>query len=387
VTENRASVLVSAAVLLASAPWFSGTAVAPHLAAEWQLGARGAASITSAVQLGFVVGTFLYAFLNLADIFNARRVFFVSALAAGASNLAFAWLAAALPGALSFRFLTGLFLAGVYPVGMRIVASWFRTGLGWRLGLLVGALTLGTASPFLIRGVAGDLDWRLVASAASVSAVAGAVVPLMMRDGPHLQRRARFDAAMLFKVFRIAPFRQAALSYFGHMWELYAFWSLLPAYLTARFAASEWHGTVPVVVFLVIAMGALGCVGGGWISRTVGERRVALVSLVASALLCALSGFAYDLPPALLIAYVLVWGVVVVSDSPQFSALSARACPPEYTATALTVQNGIGFAITIASIQFLPIAAGWVGWQWVFVCLAPGPALGAWILRRQSPAR
>jgi len=385
VTENRASLLVSLAVLLASAPWFSGTAVAPHLAAEWQLDARDAAWITSAVQLGFVVGTFLYAALNLADIYNARRVFFVSALAAAASNLAFAWLVTALPGALSFRFLTGLFLAGVYPVGMRIVASWFRTGLGWRLGLLVGALTLGTASPFLIRSVAGDLDWRLVVSAASMSAVAGAVIPLTMRDGPHLQHRARFDGAMLFKVFRIAPFRQAAFSYFGHMWELYAFWSLLPVFLAARFAGTRWESAVPLVAFLAIGMGTLGCIGGGWISRTAGERRVARASLGASALLCALSGFAYDLAPPLLVAYVLAWGIVVVSDSPQFSALSAKACPPEYTATALTVQNGIGFAITIVSIQLLPVAAAAIGWQWVFVCLAPGPALGAWVLRSNNP--
>lgn len=370
-------------MLLASAPWFSGTAVAPRLVVEWQLDARGAASITSAVQLGFVVGTFLYAFLNLADIFNARRVFVVSALAAAASNLAFAWLAAALPSALMFRFLTGLFLAGVYPVGMRIVASWFRTGLGWQLGLLVGALTLGTASPFLIRAVAGHLEWRLVASVASALAVAGAVIPLAMADGPHLQARARFDAAMLVKVFRVAPFRQAACSYFGHMWELYAFWSLLPVYLTARFAGTGWQDAVPLVVFLAIATGAAGCVGGGWLSRSIGERRVALASLVASAVLCALSGFAFDLSPGLLVAYVLVWGVVVVSDSPQFSALSARACPPEYTATALTVQNGIGFAITIVSIQILPIVAERIGWQWMFVCLVPGPAIGAWILRRE----
>ena len=380
-TENRASIFVSVAVLLASAPWFSGTAVAPRLSAEWRLDAHGAAALTSAVQLGFVAGTFLYAALNLADIFNARRVFFLSAIAAGLANLAFAWLSNGLRTGLALRFATGLFLAGVYPVGMRIVASWSRTGLGWRLGLLVGALTLGTASPFLIRAIGTGLDWRSIASVASLSAAVGAAIPMMMHDGPHLQKRARFDAAMLFRVFRMPPFRRAAFSYFGHMWELYAFWSLLPAYLSARAIGTAWQSAVPALVFATIGMGAVGCVAGGWISRAVGERRVAVVSLVSSAMMCALSGFAYELPVVVLVAYVSLWGIVVVSDSPQFSALSARACPPEYTATALTVQNGIGFAITIASIQVLPIAAEVIGWRWVFVCLAPGPALGAWVLR------
>ena len=366
-------------MLLASATWFSGTAVAPALVREWGLGPAGAAWLTVAVQAGFVTGTFLYAALNLADVFNARRVFFASALAGAFCNAAFAFLAGGLRSAVVLRFLTGVTLAGVYPVGMKIVASWFRTGLGWRLGLMVGALNVGTASPYLLQALGRQLPWRWLAASASALAVAGGLLVLGgLRDGPHLSGRARFDARMMLRVFAHPPFRLTAFGYFGHMWELYAFWSLVSFYLAARFATEPaWSARLPLVSFLVLSAGAIGCAGGGWISRTVGERRVALVSLLASATLCAGSGLAFLLDPAWLIAYLLAWGVVIVSDSPQFSALAARNCPPEYTGTALTVQNGVGFAITVVSIQLTAALAPRLGWRWAFVFLAVGPLLGA----------
>jgi MFS family permease len=357
------------------------------LRVEWRLSDTQSAWLTIAVQLGFITGTFLYALLNIADRLNARRVFFVSALLGAAFNVIFAGFARGLDETLVLRFLTGLTLAGVYPVGMKIVASWFQTGLGWRLGVLVGALTVGTASPYLMRALGSGLSWRVPAALGSVSAImGGAVVLFGVGDGPHLRNRARFDYRMLFKVFRHRQFRYTAFGYFGHMWELYAFWSLSSFYLAERFQdrARDWEDHLPFLSFLTVGVGAIGCAGGGWISRRNGERTVALVSLIVSASCCALSGFAFQLAPAALLLFVLIWGVFVVSDSPQFSALAARYCPPDYTGTALTVQNGIGFAVTVFSIQLLPLIAGVTGWRWAFIFLSVGPAIGAWFIWRLS---
>jgi len=385
VSPTRALLGVSLAVLLAGSTWFSGTAAIPTLRAAWGLTDVQAAWLTIAVQAGFITGTFLYAALNVADVFNARRVFLVSAVLGAAFNAGFAWASQGLAVALAFRFLTGVTLAGVYPVGMKIVASWFRTGLGWRLGVLVGALVLGTASPYLIQAVGAGVDWRVLATAGSVLALlGGALVGAVVPDGPYLTVRAPFDARAALRVFASPAFRYTAFGYFGHMWELYALWSLVAFYLRDRFVGDDagWISAIPLIAFATVAAGAVGCVAGGWISRRVGERQVALVSLLVSGGLCVLSGFAQALPAAGLVAYLLVWGVFVVSDSPQFSALAARYCPPEYTATALTIQNGIGFAVTVVSIQLLPFVAQRVGWRWAFVALAVGPLIGAHFMWR-----
>jgi MFS family permease len=385
VSSTRALLGVSLAVLLAGSTWFSGTAAIPTLRAAWGLTDVQAAWLTIAVQAGFITGTFLYAALNVADVFNARRVFLVSAVLGAAFNAGFAWASLGLAVALAFRFLTGVTLAGVYPVGMKIVASWFRTGLGSRLGVLVGALVLGTASPYLIQAVGAGVDWRVLATVGSVLAlVGGALVVAVVPDGPYLTVRAPFDARAALRVFASPAFRYTAFGYFGHMWELYALWSLVAFYLRDRFVGDDarWTSVIPLIAFATVAAGAVGCVAGGWISRRVGERQVALVSLLVSGGLCVLSGFAQALPAAGLVAYLLVWGVFVVSDSPQFSALAARYCPPEYTATALTIQNGIGFAVTVVSIQLLPFVAQQVGWRWAFVALAVGPLIGAHFMRK-----
>ncbi len=382
---GRALGVVSLAVLLAGATWFSGTAAIPALRREWGLGDAQAAWLTIGVQLGFITGTLIYAVLNIADVFNARRVFLVSASSCAAFNAGFAWLAHGLAAAVLFRFLTGVTLAGVYPVGMKIVASWFRTGLGWRLGVMVGALVFGTATPYLIQALGAGSSWRGLTSLGSASAVAGGLlIATAIGDGPYLSARARFDPTALLRVFAHPPFRNTAFGYFGHMWELYALWSLVGFYLAGSFAVrgAEWAKAIPLVAFATVAVGAVGCAAGGWISRRVGERDVAIVSLGVSGTACALSGFAYALPPAALVAFLLVWGLFVVSDSPQFSALAARYCPAEYTGTALTVQNGIGFAVTVVSIQILPLVAARVGWRWAFVCLALGPAFGAWFMAK-----
>jgi MFS family permease len=382
--ERRALLVVSAAVLLASATWFSGTAAARALASTWSLDPSAAAWLTNATQYGFIGGTILYALANLADRYNARWVFFLSAWAGAVCNLGFAWVAQDLSTALPFRFLTGMTLAGVYPVGMKIIATWFREGLGWRLGVMVGCLTLGTAFPYGVDAIGLDLDWRTMVSIASGAALLGGLLMLVgIGDGPFLRQRARLDLRMAFNVFRHPPFRNTALGYFGHMWELYALWALAGFFVAASVGDDPtWSARVPILAFATVAVGSLGCIIGGFISRRSGERKVALVSIVISGAMCASSGLAFDLPPALLLVFLLIWGTFVVSDSPQFSALAARHAPPAYTGTALTIQNGIGFLVTTASIQLVPILAAQVGWRWAFTLLTAGPILGTYFTRK-----
>jgi MFS family permease len=382
---NCALLIVSTAVLLASSTWFSGTAAAPDLVRSWGLTAAEGAWVTISVQLGFIAGTFFYALFNLADVFNARWVFFVSALLGAVFNAAFAFLAEGLVAALAFRALTGFTLAGIYPVGMKLVASWFRSGLGWRLGVMVGALTMGTAFPYLIQTVGSEFEWRLLAGTASTLAIGGGLLVLMtLSDGPFLQARAPFNARMLWAVFGNRPFRNTALAYFGHMWELYAFWSMVVFYLGARFQSQEPSGSswLSLLAFLTIGAGSLGCLSGGWVSRRMGPKKVARFSLLMSGILCFTSGLIYELNAGLMLTLVMIWGFFVVSDSPQFSALAAKYCPPEYTGTALTVQNGVGFAITVFSIQLTPWMAEWVGWQWALTFLGLGPLIGLYFVQQ-----
>lgn len=379
----RALFLVSLSVLLASSTWFSGTAAAPVLRRLWSLNDIQSSWLTISVQLGFITGTFLYAVLNLADIFKTRKVFFLSALLSAAFNAGFALISNGLSAALAFRFLTGVTLAGVYPVGMKIIAQWFRQRLGWRLGIMVGALTLGTAIPYLIFAVGADFNWRQLMIAASLLAFLGGLIVLLgVSDGPYLRESPAFDMRAAFRIFKYPKFRYQAFGYFGHMWELYTFWSLVSMFLSSSFTrkAPLFSDVLPLISFLAIGVGILGCIGGGLVSKRVGERAVALVSLVASGMFCALSGFLFNLPPAFLVLIVIFWGIFVISDSPQFSALAAQYCPPDYTGTALTIQNGIGFGITVVSIQFIAWLSQQVGWQWAFVFLAPGPLFGTFFM-------
>ncbi len=376
---GRSFIAVCVGVLFCTSVWFSGTAVQPALSAAWNLGASAEAALTTAVQLGFISGTLLFALTNLADRFDARDVLLVSALVAAASNGAFA-LASGLPAALASRAVTGVAMAGVYPVGMKILAGWSRAGLGWRLGVMVGALTLGTALPFLLRAMGARFAWRVpVLTSGALCLLGGLLVRFGATIGPHGGGRVHFDPRMLVRCFAHRPFRLAALGYFGHMWELYAFWASVAGFLAAAFADdATWARRVPLLAFFAIAAGTAGCVVGGRWSRRVGERRVALTSLGASGILAALSGLGFVLPPPLLVLYVLAWGFFVVMDSAQFSALAATHAPPGYVGTALTVQNGLGFALTIASIQLVAWLSAAVGWRFAFVVLALGPALGAW---------
>jgi adenylate kinase family enzyme/MFS family permease len=381
--SHRALRLVSLAIFLASSTWFSGTAAAPALKSLWRLGNAQSVWLTISVQLGFVAGTFVYAVFNLADIFPARRVFAFSALAGAAGNAAFALLANGFGSGLAFRFLTGVSLAGVYPVGMKIVAQWHRTGLGRHLSRLTAALTLGSSLPFLLFAAGGRLAPRPLLLAASMLAAGGAaLVGWGLGDGPYLRAAAPFDWKAAARMFRIRAFRRQAFGYFGHMWELYAFWSLSAGFWGAALAGAPWAGggSLSLIIFLIFLAGAVGCLAAGAASRRFGELAAARAALWISGLCCALSPFIFELPSGVIIPCALVWGAAVIADSAQFSGLAAGVCEPAYTGTALTVQNGIGFALTVVSIQLVSAAAPLLGWRWAFLLLLPGPIVGAWAL-------
>jgi MFS family permease len=363
--------------------WFAGNAVLADLQRAWQLPAEALSYTTSAVQLGFIAGTLVFAFLAIADRVSPRIVFFACSLAGAAANLGVYALAGGVWSLAAFRFLTGFFLAGIYPVGMKIASGWYRSDLGNALGFLVGALVVGTAFPHLLKGVGGTLPWQTVVIATSaVAALGGLLMLIAVPDGPHLARAPKFDPRALAVIFRSPRFRASAFGYFGHMWELYAFWAFVPFALAAHAAAAGARElNVPLWAFAVIAAGFLGCAGGGLASLRIGSARVAFAQLAASGACCVLSPLAFHAPTPVYLAFLVLWGIVVVGDSPQFSALNAQNAPRERVGSALTIANCLGFAITIGSIQLLGALAGAASPALLFLALAPGPVLGLIALR------
>lgn len=364
--------------------WFAGNAILPELQASWGLAATAVGSITSAVQLGFVAGTLCFAVLSLSDRFPPAAVFLCCALAGAACNLAILAMPPGLAPLLALRFATGFFLAGIYPVGMKIAASWYREGLGRAIGYLVGALVLGTAFPHLMPALGGDLGWRPVLVAVSAIAAAGGLaIYLLVPAGPHLPGRTRFDIRAIPRIFRSRDLRSAAFGYFGHMWELYAFWAFVPVVLVAYADRAGLEGfNVALWAFAVIAAGAVGCIGGGLIARRTGSASVAFFQLACSGAACLLSPLLWQVQPGLFLAFLLFWGVTVAGDSPQFSALTAQTAPREYVGTALTMVNCIGFTITAVSLQTLTLLSAAIDLQFLFLALLPGPILGLLASRR-----
>jgi MFS family permease len=366
--------------------WFAGNALLPDLERQLGLGEAVVASVTAAVQLGFIVGTLVFALLNLADRFPAPAVFFGSALTAAALNLgllALPYLESGYGPLLALRFATGFFLAGIYPVGMKIAASWYRQGLGGALGFLVGALVLGTALPHLVRGLGGGLPWQTVTLALSALAAAGGLLMLVLvPEGPFLARAMRFEPTAIVEAFRSPAFRASASGYFGHMWELYTLWAFVPLLLSGYGAMHRQVIDVSFWSFVIIGAGAVGCVVGGQLSRFVGSARVAFAQLSLSGLCCLLSPLAFAAPAPAFLAFLVFWGVVVVGDSPQFSALNAATAPKAFVGSALTIVNCLGFAITIPSLYVTTWLAERLPLETWFVPVVIGPVAGLAALAR-----
>jgi MFS family permease len=378
--RSRALATLAAALVLAMTTWFSASAVVPQLRADWGVSDTAAAWLTIAVQLGFVAGALVSSVFNVADVIAPRVVVLAGALGAAGANALLG--AVSGPGAaIPLRFATGFFLAGVYPPALKLMATWFREGRGTALGVLVGALTLGSAVPHLVNGL-GGLDWHTVVYATSALTLAGGLLALAVRDGPYPFPEATFDPRQAGRVFANRGVRLASLGYFGHMWELYAMWAwFVVFYATTVEAGAE----AAYAAFAVIGAGAIGCWVGGVLGDRIGRPETTAAMMAVSGTCALLIGLLVDAPGWLVLGVGLVWGFTVVGDSAQFSTLVTEHADQTYVGTALTMQLAVGFTLTVATIWLVPLLADGLGWRWAFAFLVPGPVLGvAAMLRLRS---
>jgi MFS family permease len=376
--KARVLLFLCLAELLAMAVWFCASAVVPALTGAWKLGASGRAWLTMSVQIGFVAGALVSAVLNLADRLPARLLFTASALLSALTTALIPLLAVGLYPALVLRFLTGFFLAGVYPVGMKIMATWTQKNRGLGIGLLVGALTVGSAVPHLLKSVGPVQDWQSVLYlAAGLSLLGGLLALVFVAQGPHAGRSPAFNWKYVGRIFRQKELVLANLGYLGHMWELYAVWTWLPIFLLASFKKSGLGpGWASLTAFAVIAVGGLGSLAAGWLADRLGRTLITTACLIVSGCCCLTVGFLYGHSPLLLTVLCLVWGFSVVADSAQFSAAISELSEPAYMGTALTLQTSLGFLLTLFSIRLVASLEQWWGWGAAFAGLAVGPIVG-----------
>jgi MFS family permease len=376
-TARRMLVLIAAAEVLGMTLWFSATAAAPLLAQEFALDSGGRAWLTMAVQAGFVAGTLLTALTNLADAINARRLFAAGCLVGAISNAAIT-IAPSAATVLVLRFCTGAALAWVYPPGMKIAAGWFRERRGTALGVVVGAVGIGSAFPHLLAWLGGGWPWRVMLGTSSVLAIGGAaVVTLAVADGPYVSASAPFDRHALRLVLRSRGVRLAMFGYFGHMWELYAMWTWIAAFAASSLGGAAAATTGAAIAFITFASGSVGCVMAGRWADEWGKARIAGTAMLASAACALLSPLFYGAPLGALLLLAIVWGFTVVADSAQFSALVSEHTPRTHVGTALTLQTSAGFLLTMVSMRLVPPVSAIAGWRWAFLFLVPGPLLGA----------
>ncbi len=367
--------------------WFAGNAVMGAMSRDFQLPESALPHLTSSVQFGFITGTLVFALLTISDRFSPSRVFFSCAVLGAIFNLMAILEFNTFLSLMLLRFATGYFLAGIYPVGMKIAADYFTTGLGKSLGYLVGALVLGTAFPHILNLWTESLPWKSVMVITSLLALSGGtLIAVFVPDGPFRRPGQKLDLSAFLRVFRNRDFRSAAFGYFGHMWELYAFWAFVPVMIHTYNQMNPGAGiSVSFWSFLIIGIGSLGCIAGGYISMSAGTARTAFASLLLSGLCCLFSPLIFYFAPTwVFVVFLLLWGVTVITDSPLFSTMVARNADPAIKGTALTIVNCIGFSITILSIQLIHLVLSRIDPALVYLLLLPGPVFGLSALFRQA---
>tara|TARA_B100000809_G_scaffold38098_1_gene33319 strand:+ start:8887 stop:10071 length:1185 start_codon:yes stop_codon:yes gene_type:complete len=366
--------------------WFVGNGVSDDIINGYHLVPQTVSYLTSSVQFGFILGTLVFALLSIADKFSPSKIFFVCAFSGSVFNLGILLNQNTLFSLLSFRFLTGVSLAGIYPIGMKIAADYFDKGLGKSLGWLVGALVLGTAFPHFLKLISGDYSWKYVILITSFLAMLGGLLILVfVPQGPYCKVNSKTNSKDLIKIFKNSNFSQAAMGYFGHMWELYTFWTFIPIILTSYNKINPGINlSIPFYSFVIIGSGSIACILGGYISLYLGVKKTATYLLILSGLCCLISPFVFSNSPLVFVSFLVFWGLVVIADSPLFSTLVATNTEPQTKGTALTIVNSIGFAITIISIQMLSYLHHITTSNFILLVLAIGPIIGVLSLLRKT---
>ena len=357
--------------------WFAGNAIVGDLQSAMNVGIEDTGIITSAIQLGFIAGTLIFALLSISDRYSARKLFFICSVFGSVSNLLIYFIAYDLFSLLVLRFITGFFLTGIYPVGMKIAAGWYKEKLGNAIGLLVGSLALGTAFPHLIKSFGGSLPWEQVIFIISVFSLAGGILMyLFVPDAPLISSGTKFNPKAILTIFKYKQLRSSALGYFGHMWELYTFWAFIPLILIYYMKLNPVELNISFWAFLIIGSGSVGSIVGGVISKKMGSARVAFIQLALSGICCLISPLMFYTSTPIFLIFLIFWGVVVIGDSPQYSAIIALSAPSELVGSALTLVNSIGFAITILSLWVLSQFYEILELQYLLLILALGPIAG-----------